>query len=65
MTLHNVKTIHPATVSRARRTESSIFYVLLTIHLSIFIFVINQIDAQNFCASDIITPIGVMISEAV
>ena len=25
------------------------FYVLLTVHLSIFISVINQIDAQNFC----------------
>ena len=24
------------------------FYVLLTVHLSIFILVINQIDAQNF-----------------
>jgi len=25
------------------------FYVLLTVHLSIFISVINQLDAQNFC----------------
>ena len=25
------------------------FYFLLTVHLSIFISVINQIDAQNFC----------------
>jgi len=25
------------------------FYVLLTVHLSIFIPVINQLDAQNFC----------------
>ena len=25
------------------------FYVLLTVHLSIFILVINQFDAQNFC----------------
>ena len=24
------------------------FYVLLTVHLSIFILVINQLDAQNF-----------------
>jgi len=24
-------------------------YVLLTVHLSIFILVINQLDAQNFC----------------
>jgi len=27
----------------------SFFYVLLTVHLSIFISVINQLDAQNFC----------------
>jgi len=27
----------------------SFFYVLLTMHLSIFISVINQLDAQNFC----------------
>ena len=25
------------------------FYVLLNVHLSIFILVINQLDAQNFC----------------
>jgi len=25
------------------------FEVLLTVHLSIFISVINQLDAQNFC----------------
>jgi len=25
------------------------FHVLLTVHLSIFILVINQLDAQNFC----------------
>jgi len=25
------------------------FYVLLTVHLSIFISVIDQLDAQNFC----------------
>ena len=25
------------------------FDVLLTVHLSIFILVINQLDAQNFC----------------
>ena len=50
------------------------FYVLLTVHLSIFISVINQLDAQKFCfaisllhytASGIITPMGVMIPEAV
>jgi len=28
---------------------STFFYVLLTVHLSIFISVINQLDAQNFC----------------
>ena len=66
--------------------------VLLTVHLSIFIFVINQLDAQFFVfynkfisclymfrahvliirrsklyytASGIITPIGVMIPEAI
>jgi len=27
---------------------SALFYVLLTVHLSIFISVINQLDAQNF-----------------
>ena len=39
------------------------FYVLLTVHLSIFISVFNQLDAQNVFG--IITPIGVMIPEAV
>jgi len=42
-------------------------------HLSIFILVINQLDAQNFCftislfhaSTCFITPIGVMIPEAV
>jgi len=68
------------------------FDVLLTVHLSIFILVINQLDTQNVCftmslfhastcfehhvliirrlklyytASGIITPIGLMIPEAV
>jgi len=36
------------------------FDVLLTVHLSIFISVINQLDATG-----IITPIGVMIPVAV
>ena len=40
--------------------DNSFFDVLLTVHLSIFILVINQLDA-----SDTITPIGVMVSEAV
>jgi len=30
-------------------TESCYFDVLLTVHLSIFISVISQLDAQNFC----------------
>jgi len=30
-------------------TESRYFDVLLIVHLSIFISVINQLDAQNFC----------------
>jgi len=71
-------------------TWSSIFDVLLTVPLSIFISVFNQLDAQNtftisfisclymfrahvliirstlhYTASGIITPIGVMIPEAV
>ena len=29
--------------------EENFFDVLLTVHLSIFILVINQLDAQNFC----------------
>jgi len=49
------------------------FDVLLTVHLSIFISVINQLDAQNFCftislfhaSACVITPIGVMIPDAV
>jgi len=54
------------------------FYVLLTVHLSIFISVFNQLDAKNLfhnkfyfmplhvsSTSGIITPIGVMIPEAV
>jgi len=32
-----------------RRNHIRYFGVLLTVHLSIFISVINQIDAQNFC----------------
>ena len=30
-------------------TTRFFFYVLLTVHLSKFILVINQLDAQNFC----------------
>jgi len=46
------------------------FDVLLTVRLSIFISVFNQLDAQNCCFTislfhGIITPIGVMIPEAV
>ena len=69
------------------RKHTHFFYVLLTVHLSIIILVINHHDAQNLfynkfisclyifrapCAhrqevnlSGIITPIGVMIPEAV
>jgi len=32
-----------------QHNESYNFYVLLTVHLSIFILVINQLDEQNFC----------------
>ena len=32
----------------ARGTHQSFFYVLLTMHFSIFILVINQFDAHNF-----------------
>jgi len=32
-----------------RHVKVSNFDVLLTVHLSIFISVINQLDAQNFC----------------
>jgi hypothetical protein len=31
-----------------RELTREFFYVLLTVHLSIFILVINQLDAQNF-----------------
>ena len=30
-----------------RQITALIFYILLTVHLSMFILVINQIDAQN------------------
>jgi len=37
-------------VPHSKHTPSlGIFYVLLTVHLSIFISVIGQFDAQNFC----------------
>jgi len=32
-----------------RMYPKHVFDVLLTVHLSIFISVINQLDAQNFC----------------
>jgi len=84
----NLKTVILRTI-HADVTELSIsffFYdVLLTVHLSIFISVINQLDALNFCFTislfhastcfehmcslsgrqNCITPIGVMIPEAV
>jgi len=33
----------------SRQVPYTFFDVLLTVHLSIFISVINQLDAQNFC----------------
>jgi len=35
--------------TNTQNTQTVIFDVLLTVHLSIFISVINQIDAHNFC----------------
>jgi len=35
--------------------NSAIFYVLLTVHLSIFVLVINQVDAQNFFYNNLIS----------
>ena len=59
-------------------TAVGFFDVLLTVHLSIFISVTNQLDAQNSCFTASLfhasiffehmclsTPIGVMIPEAV
>jgi len=48
-------------------TTSTFFDVLLTVHLSIFISVFNQLYAQNLVSSGIITPtpVGVMIPEVV
>jgi len=39
----------PLPVKIMRNTKNKFFDVLLTAHLSIFISVINQLDAQNFC----------------
>jgi len=36
-------------VYAATKQQFPYFDVLLTVHLSVFIAVINQIDAQNFC----------------
>jgi len=47
----------------AKFTQQKIFDVLPTVHLSIFISVINQLDAQNLRTRR--PPIGMMISEAV
>ena len=38
----------PTKIRRNRKNLFFFFYVLLTVHLSIFILVINQLDAQNF-----------------
>jgi len=49
--------------------KEDFFDVLLTLHLSIFISVINQLVTQNFCFTvskcTRRPPIGVMIPEAV
>ena len=36
-------------ISKKTSVPNLFFYVLLTVNLSIFILVINQLDAQNFC----------------
>jgi len=36
------------TIENATKVNAVFFFVLLTVHLSIFILVINQLDAQNF-----------------
>ena len=41
-------TIVPHSGSRLKQRNTN-FDVLLTVHISIFISVINQLDAQNFC----------------
>jgi len=48
----------------------ALFYVLLAVHLSILILVINQLDAKNLFYNNFISclyiiPIGMMIQEAV
>jgi hypothetical protein len=35
-------------IENTTKVNVAFFYVLLTVHLNIFILVINQIDAQNF-----------------
>ena len=45
----NVKKIWKVNISVENYIQIVFFYVLLTVHLSIFISVINQLDAQNFC----------------
>ena len=43
---------HAATAPNKYKGISHLFlYVLLTLHLSIFISVINQLDAQTFCST--------------
>jgi len=36
-------------ITKSGKTHSPNFDILLTVHLSMFISVINQLDAQNFC----------------
>ena len=44
-----IQKTHPELVDAiGHQIYNSFFYVLLTVHLSIFILVINQLDAQNF-----------------
>jgi len=54
--MKKLKNIFPPTLSHERHDFRKknyqnvvLFDVLLTVHLSIFISEINQIDAQNFC----------------
>jgi len=43
------KIIKVVTIIRIKKLDFRNFYILLTVHLSIFTLVINQLDAQNFC----------------
>jgi len=45
---HEHKTVSHTAYFNIPNTNTEFFYVLLTVHLSIFILVINQLDAPNF-----------------